>query len=273
MREDFRDFYERRGAEVHGSYFFRDENLFSEATIAYIGEREYSLEPRVSWSFFGGDKVFRANPPIDEGILRGIRASSGVSTMRQAELGQEGWDIHGAALLAGHGLGGDFDFQQYTLDIRSHQSLGEYDNAAMRFCFGTAHGYLPLQRTFELGGLGTLPGYSFKSLTGPDGRANRMLLLNIEYMMNGDAFREFSFWPSFLLKHVNLLLIADAGLVRTEDAASSALTGFNGITWGEIKSDVGLGICSRSGAFRIGAAWRTDRAEPGRLFLRIAPPF
>jgi hypothetical protein len=273
MREDFRDLYERRGGAVHAGYYLRDDGLFGEGSVTYRIERQSSLESRVQWSIFGGDKWFRPNPPIDDGILRSIIVRAGISTDVDARIARNGWDLVATGEFAGRGLGGDFGFEQYIVDIRRHLMLGEYDNIGLRLRVGTAHGILPLQRSYALGGLGTLPGFAFKEYTGVDGRANRMLLLNAEYIVNGGALRDLSFWPRFLFRHINLFFFTDAGIVREESERTSPFQGFGGLTWHELRSDLGLGICSTNGHLRLGAAWRTDRAEAARLYLRIQSPF
>ena len=63
------------------------------------------------------------------------------------------------------------------------------------------------------------------------------------------------------------------GLVRRATAGTDPLEGFGGIRWSELRTDVGVGICNERGSWRIGAAWRTDKAESARLFLRVEQPF
>ncbi|MGA9120337.1 MAG: BamA/TamA family outer membrane protein, partial [Bacteroidota bacterium] len=273
MREDFRDLYERRGGSIHAAYYLRTDELFGEGSLTFRVERQSSLEGRVSWSIFGGDKRFRPNPAIDDGVLRSIVVRGGFSTDKDTRIARDGWDLLATGEFAGRGLGGDFSFEQYILDARRHILLGRYDNIGVRLRIGTGHGTLPLQRSFALGGLGTLPGFSFKEFSGMDFRANRMLLLNAEYIVNGGALHDLNFWPRFLFRHMNLFFFTDAGIVREESEIASPLSGFGGIKWNEWRTDIGLGICSTNGNFRIGAAWRTDHAEPARLYLRMASPF
>ena len=273
MREDFRDLYERRGGSVHTAYYLRGDDLFAEGSIAYNVERQSTLESRVSWSIFGGDKWFRPNPAIDDGILHSITLRGGFSTTVDAPIVHEGSEVQATAEFAGRGLGGDFSYEQYVFDARKRVELGWYDHVGLRLRVGSAHGFLPFQRSFALGGYGTMPGFAFKEFTGTDLRANRMILVNAEYIVNGGALNDLSFWPRFIFKHVNLFLFTDAGLVREVDSDLSPLSGFGGMKLNEFRSDFGLGLCSTSGNFRIGAAWRTDRAEPARLYLRISSPF
>jgi hypothetical protein len=91
--------------------------------------------------------------------------------------------------------------------------------------------------------------------------------------LNGDFLGDLDFWPSFIMRHINLILVADAGLVRTASAETSPFSGFGGIRWNEFRSDLGFGISNRSGSFRLGWVWRTDRDEPAALLLRVAAPF
>jgi len=273
MREDFRDLFERRGGALHGAYYLKDDDLFAEGSVTMRVERESSLESRVTWSLFGGDKYFRPNPAIDDGILRSITVRGGISTTVDAPIVHEGWDIQTTAEFAGRGIGGDFNFEQYIVDARRRIFLGDFDEFGLRLRVGTAHGELPLQRSFALGGYGTMPGFAFEEFAGTHLHANRMILVNAEYIVNGSALRDLAFWPDFIFRHVGIFLFTDAGVVREEDISTSPFGGFGGLKWEEFRSDVGLGVCSRSGKFRIGAAWRTDRAEPARLYLRISSPF
>ena len=113
-----------------------------------------------------------------------------------------------------------------------------------------------------------MQGYPFK---GDEG--NRMLLMNAELIVNGDFLGELSFWPSWLMRNINLLVLTDAGLVR--QVANTALwsDGFDGIKFSDFRHDVGAGIANRSGSFRIAFVWRTDHPEPAHFVVRFARPF
>ncbi len=100
-----------------------------------------------------------------------------------------------------------------------------------------------------------------------------MILLNAEYLLNGDVLHDLSFWPSWLLRHINFILLADAGVVRTVAPDVSALSGFGGIRWNDLRSDVGVGIANVSGSVRAAVVWRTDKSEPARFILRFSRPF
>ena len=270
LREDFRDYFGREGFTAHTAYYMQSRELFAEAMVGYRADRYETLDQNADWSLFGGHKVFRLNPPIDEGRMRSIFALIGASTTSEQQRVPHGWSVHANAEFANAGsFGGDFTFQQVVADVRRYQPIGRYDNLNLRMRLGTSHGSLPEQRTFDLGGLGSLPGFPFKEFAG----GNRMILLNAEYSVYGDILGDLDFWPSWLMRHMNLLVLGDAGLVRSASESSSWLDGFSGITWNEFKSDVGVGVANRSGSVRVAVMWRTDQSGSPRFVLRVAAPF
>jgi hypothetical protein len=268
IHEDFRDYFERNGYSAHLAYYAQNDNVKIELKALYLADEYASLGNNAEWALFGGDKLFRPNPKINDGKMRSALTSAGISTERKSARGPEGWSIFGSYEYGPKTLGGDFDFDQYVLDIRRFQPISSYDNLNLRFRAGTSDGSLPVQKAYDLGGLGTLNAFPFKAETG-----NRMILFNAEYIMNGSALDDLDFWPSWLFRHVNLLFFSDAGLVRTEAQDKGPTGGFEKITWGEFKNDIGAGFSNRSGSFRIGVAWRTDVKAPARFVLRFTRPF
>jgi hypothetical protein len=274
LHEDFRDYFGREGVSVFASYDFKNEPLFLEGRLAYHADRYASLESATDWALFGGSKTFRPNPPITDGAMRSIAFTIGATTATRLRFGPEGWTAFLTAEVADRGgMGGDFTFQQYVLDLRRYQPLGRYDNLNLRLRLATSHGDLPPQKSYELGGVGTIPAFRFKEFSGDLGVGNRLLLLNAEYVINGDFLGDLTFWPSWLLRHVNLLFVADAGALRSVAPEEGGLDGFEHLRWNEFKSDLGLALGNRGGSFRIGMVWRTDRSAPPRLLLRCARPF
>jgi len=274
IHEDFRDYFGREGATLHASYLIRSKDEYAEATLGYKIDRYSTLVNDAEWSLFGGDKVFRANPAIDEGRMHSVTALLGYTNAIDQRYGPSGWTVTATAEFADPGaFGGEFGFHQYIADVRRYQPLGRYDNVNLRVRVGTGHGDLPIQRAYELGGLGTMPAFRFKSFAGSGAGANRMILMNGEYIVNGDFLHDLEFWPSWLMRHVNLLVLFDAGLVRTASPELSPILGFGGIHWNEFASDAGVGLSNRSGSIRAAVVWRTDRAEPAHFMFRLSRPF
>jgi len=268
LHEDYRDYYGREGFSVHTGYYTRQDFITAQLSVAYVLDKYTSLEKRTEWSIFGGRKVFRPNPVIDDGRMRSIVVTPGFSTETRTSRGQEGWTIYGTAEFADERYGGDFNFSQAIADIRRYQPLSWYDNFNIRLRVGTSGGKIPAQKTFELGGLSSLHARPYKSETG-----NRMILVNAEYIVNGDFLRDLDFWPSGLLRHFNFIVLSDAGLMRSAPSEEGWMKGFEDIRFSEFKHDLGVGLSNRSGSFRIGFVWRTDVKSPGRLFFRFERPF
>lgn len=269
IHEDFRDYFERTGMSVHAAYYSQTDYK-TELKIEYRADTYDSLTNNVNWALFGGEKSFRSNPVIQPGVMRSMIVSGGLSTITKTTYSSKGWSFYALGEFAKKGWGSDsdFDFDQYMLDVRCFQPLGRYDNINVRMRVGTAGGPLPLQKSYELGGLGTLNAFPFKSEIG-----NRMVLINAEYIISGSFLDELDFWPTWLLQHFNFILISDAGFTRSMGSNLSPLDGFDKITWNEFKHDFGVALGNRSGSFRIGVAWRTDTPKPAQFILRISRPF
>jgi hypothetical protein len=268
IHEDYRDYFHRYGFGVNLGYASQQDYLTSQVKVGYLVDKYTSMENQTEWSLFGGDKLFRLNPAIDPGKMRSIVSSAGLSTVTKTIDGPEGWSLLATAEFADKSFGSAFTFNRYVADIRRYEPLGRYDNLNIRFRVGTSEGNLPLQKIYDIGGLGTLPAYAFK-----DEMGNRMLLMNAEFIVNGDFLGDLSFWPSWLMRGINFLVMTDAGLVRNVDNSALWTDGFTGIKFSEFRHDVGVGVASRSGAFRLAFVWRTDRSEPARFIFRFARPF
>jgi hypothetical protein len=100
-----------------------------------------------------------------------------------------------------------------------------------------------------------------------------MILLNAEYIVNGDFLNDLDFWPSWILSRINLIVMADAGFMRTATPEHGWTGGFEGIKLSDFKNDLGIGFSNRSGSVRAGFAWRTDVKAPARFFFRFTRPF
>lgn len=89
---------------------------------------------------------------------------------------ESAWAFTGWLEFSDGGLGSDFDYNRYRLNLRRYQQINRYTTLILRGVFGNSDGYLPMYKRFYLGGLGTLRGYKHKELMG-----SRFWLLNGEY--------------------------------------------------------------------------------------------
>ncbi|MBI4417721.1 MAG: hypothetical protein HY563_03015, partial [Ignavibacteriales bacterium] len=268
IHEDFHDYFQREGFSLHAGYYYRKGDIQTQLRIEFAGDRYESLERRTEWSIFGGKKVFRPNPPVDEGHMRSVIIRPGFSTVERTSRGQHGWCMYATAEIADKRLGGDFSFSTLVADVRRYQPISRYDDLNIRIRMGTSGGRLPAQRVFEMGGLGTLHARPYKSDAG-----NRMILLNAEYILNADIFNDLDFWPSWLFSRINLIFIADAGFTRSVPRDFGWTEGFDAIQLSDFKNDMGFGVSNRAGSWRVGFVWQTDRKAPAKFFFRFTRPF
>jgi hypothetical protein len=268
LRDDYRDYFEREGFSVWTGLYKRWRISDLQIQIGYLNDQYTSLSRSTNWSIFGTDKTFRENPPVDEGRSRSILATVKFHSTQARRIFTSGWSLSAGAEIAGKSLGGVFDFNSYVIDVRRYQPLSRYGNFNLRLRAASATGDVPYQKAFDLGGFGTLPAFGFKEFFG-----NRMLLANAEYIINGKMLDDVEFFPSWLLGNLNLFIFADAGYVAVADRKDFFLKGFNDISSSTVRSDWGVGIGSRDAKLRLGFAWRTDKAEPVKIFLRLNRPF
>lgn len=268
LHEDFRDYYGREGFGLQTGYYRQEEELTAQLRVEYLADKYSSLERRTEWALLGGSKRYRENPAVNEGRMRSVVINPALSTVTKTSRGLDGWSLHGTAEFSRKGFGSDFSFSQLVVDVRRYQPMSRYDSFNFRMRFGTSGGRLPVQRIFELGGLSTLHARPYKAEAG-----NRMVLLNAEYIVNGDFLHDLDFWPSWLMRRVNFILIADAGTIRMAPPEEGWTVGFEDLRLSEFRSDLGIGFANRSGSFRIGFVWRTDVNAPARFFFRFSRPF
>lgn len=284
MREDFRDYYLRKGYKLYVAHNpLRNLHLRAE----YREDDISNLAQIAKWSLFGGDKKFRPNPVIvpEEFILETGKKQMKLSNVwawsalwdtrdRRDRQTRRGWLVQGYLETGRFGHIKYNDFSRAIIDVRRYQPLGWDENLSIRLRAGTSTGLLPSMYWFDLGGISTLRGDRFKSMTG-----NRMVLANAEYRINTFA----SDW--FILDDFDLVLFVDSGHAwftnglsaealtgwpltaeaRTAGAGLALDEGFDDLNWNKLKTNVGIGLSSRDGDFRIDFAKPTNHG--GKDFI------
>jgi len=268
IHEDFLDYFGRRGATGHVAWLTQGSMVRTEVRIGYSADRYDSLVQHTDWALFGGNKSFRPNPAVAEGDMRSVNASIGLTTTDKTSHGPEGWTLLATGEFGKRISSSDFSFNQYIFDLRRYQPLGRYDNFNLRVRVGSAEGILPPQKLFQLGGLGTLHAYRYKQDSG-----NRMVLVNAEYIVDGNFLDDLDFWPSDLFGGINFLILSDAGVTRNVLPTVQFQEGFEKMTWGELRHNVGAGLANRSGTFRVAYTWKTTEKAPGTITFRFVRPF
>ncbi len=275
-REDFMDYFGREGFTVTASWYTRsDDGLGTRFHVGYRHDTYNSLPKNTEWSVFGGDKIFRPNPEINDANIISFFISAGLTTVLEIDDQLEGWSLSGSVELAGGPVKGDFDYNQFILDIRRYQPLGRVANFNIRGYAGFADGTVPLQKTFQIGGVSTLPGFRYKAFEGTS-----VLLINAEIVANNRLSSRTSGWVKKLVSLFNPILFFDAGAVDQPERIVSrsyrngALSTENGSSFGSWYYDAGFAIGDSDGDWRIGMAWPLNGTETGaRFLLRLTRPF
>jgi len=261
FREDFKDYFEKRG--VTG--FFRQDFAGRHAAGFELSSYQYtSMRKKTNWSLFGGDKRFRPNPGVAPGREVGLKLLLQLDWRDSPVFPLNGWYIEGIYETTGGPLfGGDFTTDGLFLTIKRYQSTFGSQRLIARGMLGTRKGSLYKQHIINLGGIGTLRGFRDKDFIG-----NRMVMLNVNYLEGGDLLRRIPlhfipFWDV-----LSLGLFGEAGWAWTVDRDRALFNGFN--RWAELKSDVGISLVLSEGILRVDWARRLDRSrDPWRVTVRL----
>jgi len=158
-RQDYRDYFEREGADAYLAARWPGVTTAS----AHVRADRYRSLPGLdvnSWSH--GDRTLRPNPPIAEGDLNAF------AVRLEQHARRAGGFYHWVEFeTAGGGLGGDFDYRRAVADLRSVIRLSPATSLTLRAVGGSAlGGTLPPQRAFTIGGVDGLRAHSFGAFRG-----------------------------------------------------------------------------------------------------------
>ncbi len=268
LRYDYRDYFLRSGFSTWVGYYTRNPLADMQLKISFLNDEYASLYNNVNWSLFRSKKSFRTNPKINDGKIQSLILAVDLHKLDDRKLHLAGWSISFTGEFAGKSFKGDYEFNRYVFDVRRYQPIGKYDNINFRFRAATSDGILPVQRAYELGGISTLPAYMYKEF-----RGNRLLLANMEYVVNGKMFSDDTGFPFSMLSNMNLILLYNAGYINDVADYVTCSEGFDAFQINSLKSDLGFAIGSRDGKYHLGFAWKTDVKSPVRVFFRMSRPF
>src|SRR5262245_23532735 len=261
FRNTFRDYYRRKGFQLHAALRPHAQH---EWMVAWRDESHRSLVNETNFGLFRDDHEFRPNAPAMEGTLHALLVgytfdSRGLGA-RPAEryrrhlvddfFGSPSDNDHGSRIewrseFAPAAFDGDFDFSRHVVNARTWVRMSPRRLLSGRMIAGFSDGELPLQRAFALGGIGSVHGYSFKQVAG-----ERMLLLNGELSQR------------VLRGGVAGLVFIDAGRVGRPLPGST----------GEWLTGVGLGV-EVGGAARVEFGWRMDDIPRSlQVLFRLSRP-
>jgi len=262
FRNSYRDYYRRRGYQVHLAV--RPVPAV-EVMAAWRAERQESLQVATDVSAFKQDQPFRVNPPIDEGQSRAVvlgvawdsrgfetESLARSYTRHQLDLPfgapaprEYGWRVEWSSEIARPAYGGDFDYTRHVLSARSWMPLGPRQRLGARAIGGWSDGDLPVQREFAVGGFGSVRGFTFK-----EARGREMALVNLEYGLT-------------VFRHGRALVLGDSGhAFNTFEGSSDKWLNGVGVGW-EFNDDLRVEFGCRA----------DDIPQSFQVVVRLAPPF
>jgi len=253
FKHDFFDYYQTEGWTA---YLVARVTPYAQLSAGFRADEYTSLENETNWSLFGGDD-FRLNPAINEGDMRSFvfaleggkvksfnHRPSGAAFRLEAEIGQ--------------GLGGDFDYSRYLGDLRTYARLTRHSGLNLRFRGGFTEGSVPIQKTFTLGGIGSVRGYRQNEFLG-----TRMMLANAELTL---------YEPDVLDWLMN-----DFAIFGTFDAGwTNSVAGQNEFSMDDVFSSAGFGISFDDRTVRLEVSWPLRDLGTGyepSIWFRINPSF
>jgi hypothetical protein len=248
FKEDHLDYF-----DIHGwtAWVTGDFGPYTQLTAAYRDDRYLTLDKNTNWSVFGGSD-FRGNPSIDEGRMHSV-----VFRLEAGRVGglyslPQGWSAQVEAEL-GSAVGGDFSFNRYQADIRWYESPDHWYGFSARLRGGFATNDAPVQKTFTIGGLGTVRAWPQNSI-----RGTRSVSGTLEAAIDG---------VNFLISGLQLFVFGDLGWAGFSDSSFlssdqtlGALGGGLGFDQRRVRVELAVPVGPQSG----GNPW---------VWLRLFPTF
>jgi Omp85 superfamily domain len=271
FQNTYRDYYRRRGIQAFAALRAGEANEFN---VIARWDRHEPLRNMTEVDLFREFEDYRPNAQIAAADvnsivlgytfdMRGLTGPGVTSTyerhLKDGLFGfgrrqQPGVRVEWTSEIAGHGLGGDQEFDRHILNARGYLPLSGRQLVSGRGLFGFSHGTLPIERQFAIGGIGSVRGYRFKEESGTG-----LALMNVEYALK--------FGSGSLVGHdsdggIRGLLFYDAGRV------TGALPGSTG-HWLQ-----GIGVGFAIGDLRVEFGYRANDI-PGSLqvLVRLNPNF
>jgi hypothetical protein len=184
FKEDFYDFYWRRGLSFEGGVEYDDKVTIS---AKYTGAKIETVERTAAKALFGGDKKFRENWSTIYPDTETVTGYEG--DLKELNVGLS-YDIRdddrnpSSGLLASVNLiksldsdSADFEYEMIDAEIKNYWPIAVDQTLFLRLRGGYSDDDLPLFKRYFLGGIGSLRGYDYKEFEG-----NRYILFNAEYL-------------------------------------------------------------------------------------------
>lgn len=306
LHRDYNDYFGRHGGSMAGSFSL---GVRSRLQLEVRDERWSSLAVRDVFTVLRNGNSWRENPRFDDGRVHILATSVIVDTRNDTWAPLFGWYLNAnyengrgqydsfgpASLLARSAPGKRAAYGRLFVDLRRYNRISPRDHVNMRLVLGGwLHGDdLPMQRRFSVGGVGTIPGFDYRSRRGNDDLAQcsdfpvlpgnpaqceRLALVQLEYrsLLGEKVFDgiQLGRYGGRVVLRPSLVAFVDAGRgwlvgprlrnIRYSSTAVPDLSTF--------LTDVGVGFDVGFGALYVAKAVSLA-GEPANVFLRIRRRF
>ncbi len=229
---DYRYYFKREG---YGVYFRRTYGKRSSLSLSWNNERYYSLKNLSPFTLLA-QETFAPNLPVSSGPINSLVLSGVLDTRDDEFITREGFRITAEGEIAGGRLGGQRSFSRFDIEIKRWDTFFKRHHT---FLWGKVAGSdrsLPFQRCYTLGN--TLRAYNNFDFSG-----DRLLMAQASYgyEMPGLPVLDYLFFdwcPQVVFETGNAYF-------RTAP----------GGRYGDLKSDLGLGVCGRTLLGQLAVHW------------------
>jgi hypothetical protein len=173
-RWDYRDYYDVEGTSVGLEGRIGDQVRLG---VKYRQDEYTSITQTADGTApaFRQSAPWRDNPAVDDGSIQSVTMNAEYDNRENQKSPRRGVWLRGEVETAGGSLGGDYAFIRYFGDLRAYFSPAPSHLLKARVLGGTTSpdDALPFQRTFAIGGIGTLRAEPFRQY-----RGNQLFLVN-----------------------------------------------------------------------------------------------
>lgn len=306
LHRDYNDYFGRHGGSLSASLAL---GARSSLQLEWRDERWSSRSVRDVFTVFKNGGAWRENPRLDDGRVHLAVARVFVDTRNDAWIPLFGWyldasyeygrgrfdSVGPASPLSRTTVGNSLNYGRFLIDLRRYNRISPKDQVNMRLVAGgwLHGGELPLQRRVSVGGVGTIPGFDYRSRRGPKDYAQcsglpvlpgnpaqceRLALVQVEYrsLLGEKAFSAVRLgrYGGRIVLRPALVAFADAGRGWLVGSPVGDLQFSSGTAprLSTFMSDAGVGFDVGFAALYVAKAVSLA-SEPANVFLRIRRRF
>ena len=238
LREDFRDYFERKGWRVFADKKFHRYHLFR---VEYTQYEYGSMATRTNFagSIFGGNKVYRINPAIRNGREKSFKFSLALDHRDNLYFPVHGWVLH--AVL--QKTFGDFNTNGFFLDWTHYIPTWAHQKLVLRGLFGARSGTMGRQHLMTIGGVGSLRAFRDHLRSGQN-----LAMLNIIYLFGGDILQNSPLRNFPMMDSTFLGFFYEIGDTWNNENNQGFAPNFNRARW---LSDAGVSLLIMDGLMRF----------------------